>query len=192
MSLTMHQDRFLSGYEQTLDQLRDFFSEREPVVIKKGESFIRYGEQNRRMGLLLNGLMYATYLSENGQEWISRFYYTPGNSIVSSYETFVSARKSPEWIRAYEDSELIIIERSEYEDLLDQSPAFERMVRIMAEESYIQALKRVHSLQSLSASQRVKSFMKEHSEIVSRVQRQHVASYLGIHRNIFTRILNSI
>ncbi|MGD9558371.1 MAG: Crp/Fnr family transcriptional regulator, partial [Mangrovibacterium sp.] len=131
-------------------------------------------------------------LSENGQEWISRFYYTPGNSIVSSYETFVSARKSPEWIRAYEDSELIIIERSEYEDLLDQSPAFERMVRIMAEESYIQALKRVHSLQSLSASQRVKSFMKEHSEIVSRVQRQHVASYLGIHRNIFTRILNSI
>ena len=188
----MHQDRFLSGYEQTLDQLRDFFSEREPVVIKKGESFIRYGEQNRRMGLLLNGLMYATYLSENGQEWISRFYYTPGNSIVSSHETFVSARKSPEWIRAYEDSELIIIERSEYEDLLDQSPAFERMVRIMAEESYIQALKRVHSLQSLSASQRVKNFMKEHSEIVSRVQRQHVASYLGIHRNIFTRILNSI
>ncbi len=160
--------------------------------MKKGESFVKYGEQNRKLGLLLTGLMYATYISENGQEWISRFYYTPDNSIVSSHETFISGKKSPEWIRAYEDSELVYIERSEYEELLDKSPAFERMARVMAEESYVQALKRVHSLQSLSASQRVKNFMKEHHEIVSRVQRQHVASYLGIHRNIFTRILNRI
>ncbi len=188
----MNGDRFISGYKQTLEQLKDFFSERQPILLKKGESFVDYGEQNRRMGLLLKGLMYATYISENGQEWISRFYYTPDNSIVSSHETFISGKESSEWIRAYEDSELIYIERSEYEELLDKSPAFERMARIMAEESYIQALKRVHSLQSLSASQRVKNFMREHHEIVSRVQRQHVASYLGIHRNIFTRILNSI
>ncbi len=188
----MSEDRLISGYKQTLKQLKAFFSEREPIRLKKGESFINYGEQNRRMGLLLNGLMYATYISENGQEWISRFYYTPDNSIVSSHDTFISGKKSSEWIRAYEDSELIYIERTEYEELLDKSPEFERMARIMAEESYIQALRRVHSLQSLSASQRVKNFMKEHSEIVSRVQRQHVASYLGIHRNIFTRILNSI
>jgi CRP-like cAMP-binding protein len=142
----MNGDRFISGYKQTLEQLKDFFSGRQPILLKKGESFVDYGEQNRRMGLLLKGLMYATYISENGQEWISRFYYTPDNSIVSSHETFISGKKSPEWIRAYEDSELIYIERSEYEELLDKSPAFERMARIMAEESYIQALKRVHSL----------------------------------------------
>jgi len=188
----MSEDRLISGYKQTLEQLKEFFSERQPIVLKKGESFIDYGEQNRRMGLLLSGLMYATYISENGQEWISRFYYTPDNSIVSSHETFVSGKKSPESIRAYEDSELVYIERAEYDSLLDRNTDFERMVRIMAEESYIQALKRVHSLQSLSASQRVENFIREHSEIVSRVQRQHVASYLGIHRNIFTRILNSI
>ncbi|MDD4193295.1 MAG: Crp/Fnr family transcriptional regulator [Mangrovibacterium sp.] len=188
----MNEHRLISGYEQTLEQLKDFFSGREPILLKKGESFVKYGEQNRKLGLLLTGLMYATYISENGQEWISRFYYTPDNSIVSSHDTFISGKKSPEWIRAYEDSELVYIERSEYEELLDKSPAFERMARVMAEESYVQALKRVHSLQSLSASQRVKNFMKEHHEIVSRVQRQHVASYLGIHRNIFTRILNRI
>lgn len=188
----MSEDRLIWGYKQTLFQLKDFFSERQPIVLKKGESFIEYGEQNRRMGLLLSGLMYASYISDNGQEWISRFYYTPDNSIVSSHETFITGKKSPESIRAYEDSELICIERAEYDRLLEENPSLERLVRIMAEESYIQALKRVHSLQSLSASQRVKNFMREHSGIVSRVQRQHVASYLGIHRNIFTRILNSI
>ena len=179
-------------YQQTLNELKSFFSGRPSIIIKKGESFIKYGEQNRRLGLLLNGLMYAAYLSDSGKEWISRFFYTPDNSIVSSHETFLTAWKSPEIIRSYEDSELIIIEKEEYDKLLDEFPGFERMVRIMAEESYVQALKRVHSLQSLTASQRVKIFMKEHSKIVSRVQRQHVASYLGIHRNIFTRILSNI
>ena len=181
-----------SGYFQTLNQLKDFFSEREPITLKKGDTFVDYGEQNRKLGILLDGLLYATYLSENGQEWISRFYYTPENCIVSSHETFMNGKKSSEFIRAYEDSELIIIDRIEYEELLTQNPELERIVRIMAEESYVQALNRVHTLQSLSASQRVKKFVKEHSEIVSRVQRQHVASYLGIHRNIFTRILNKL
>ncbi len=181
-----------SGYNQTFAQLKEFFSRRQPVVLKKGETFVDYGEQNRRLGILLNGLLYASYTAENGQEWISRFYYTPDNSIVSSHETFMTGKKSEETIRAYEDSELICIDRSEYDELLEKNPELERMVRIMAEESYVQALRRVHTLQSLSASQRVKKFVKEHSQIVSRVQRQHVASYLGIHRNIFTRILNQL
>ena len=181
-----------SGYQQALAELKRFFHGRNSIIIRKGDSFINYGEQNRRMGLLLSGLMYAAYISDSGKEWISRFFYTPDNSIVSSHETFITSWKSPEVIRAYEDSELIIIEREEYDKLLDESPGFERMARIMAEESYVQALRRVHSLQSLTASQRVKNFMNEHSQIVSRVQRQHVASYLGIHRNIFTRILSNI
>ncbi|WP_423128820.1 Crp/Fnr family transcriptional regulator [Gaoshiqia sp. Z1-71] len=188
----MNENSLDSGYKQTLARLKEFFAAREPVVLKKGETFIDYGEQNRKLGILLSGLLYASYTAENGQEWISRFYYTPENSIVSSHETFMTGKKSAESIRAYEDSELIWIDRSEYEELLEQNPKLERMVRIMAEESYVQALRRVHALQSLSASQRVRNFVKEHSEIVSRVQRQHVASYLGIHRNIFTRILNKL
>ena len=188
----MTDDSLISGYKQTLAQLREFFTKRSPVFLKKGDVFVGYGEQNRRLGLLTDGLMYATYISENGQEWISRFFYSPENSIVSSHETFITGNKSKESIRAYEDSSLICIDRREYEELLDENPKLERMARIMAEESYVQALRRVHDLQSLSASQRVEKFVQEHSGIVSRVQRQHVASYLGIHRNIFTRILNKL
>ena len=188
----MNENGLISGYNQTLSQLKEFFSQRQPIQLKKGDVFVDYDEQNRRLGILLHGLMYATYIGENGQEWISRFFYSPENSIVSSHETFITGNKSRESIRAYEDSELICIDRGEYEKLLDENPGLERMVRIMAEESYVQALKRVHDLQSLSASQRVKKFVQEHSGIVSRVQRQHVASYLGIHRNIFTRILNKL
>lgn len=178
--------------EETLVQLKDFFSGRVPVFMKKGELFLEYGEPNQKLGILLNGLMYATYVAESGQEWISRFFYTPDNAIVSSHDSFLSGENSTESIRAYEDSELIFITKYEFDDTLKQNSALQELVRRMAEESYVNALKRVHMLQSLPASQRVKRFVKEHGDLVSRVQRQHVASYLGIHRNIFTRILNKI
>lgn len=176
----------------TLAQLKEFFWKQESVSLKKGESFLEYGEPNHKLGILLSGLMYATYVSENGQEWISRFFYTPDNAIVSSHDSFLSGENSIEAIRAYEDSELIFVTKIEFEEMLKQSIQLQELVRKMAEESYINALKRVHMLQSLTASQRVQRFVNEHGDLISRVQRQHIASYLGIHRNIFTRILNKI
>lgn len=177
---------------QPLVQLKEFFSALAPVHLKKGETFLDYGEPNQKLGILLNGLMYATYVAESGQEWISRFFYTPDNAIVSSHGSFLSGENSTEMIRAYEDSELIFVTKSEFDETLKRNTRLQELVRRMAEESYVNALRRVHMLQSLTASQRVKRFVKEHGNLVSRVQRQHVASYLGIHRNIFTRILNKI
>lgn len=176
----------------TLALLMEYFSKQERVSLKKGETFLAYDEPNQKLGILLKGLMYATYVAESGQEWISRFFYTPDNAVLSSHDSFLSGENSTEAIRAYEDSEIIFISKPEFEKLLENSSQLQSLVRRMAEESYVSALKRVHMLQSLTASQRVKQFVKEHRDLVSRVQRQHIASYLGIHRNIFTRILNKI
>lgn len=181
-----------SGSSRTLNQLTDFFSDHEVHYLKKGDIFLNYGEMNHKMGLLLEGMMYASYTTEGGQEWISRFFYLPDNGIVSSHESFMTRKKSSEIIRAYEDSKMIIVERYEYEQIMSTNRRLERLARVMAEESYVQALQRIHTLQSLTAQQRVARFIKEHGEIVNKVQRQHVASYLGIHRNIFSRILRKL
>ncbi|MFV0366207.1 MAG: Crp/Fnr family transcriptional regulator [Mangrovibacterium sp.] len=181
-----------SGSSRTLNQLKDFFSEHKVHHFKKGDVFLNYGEMNHKMGLLIEGMMYAAYVNESSQEWISRFFYLPNNGIVSSHESFMTRQKSSEIIRAYEDSKMIIIERYEYEKIMTINRRLERLARVMAEENYVQALQRIHSLQSLTAQQRVARFMKEHGEIVNRVQRQHVASYLGIHRNIFTKVLRGL
>ncbi|MGQ7870444.1 Crp/Fnr family transcriptional regulator [Sunxiuqinia sp. sy24] len=176
----------------TLIHLKAYFSKQVPVLLKKGEPFLAYDEPNQKLGILLRGLMYATYVAESGQEWISRFFYLPHNAIVSSHDSFLSGENSSEAICAYEDSEIIYITKPEFDEMLASSSDLQSLVMRMAEESYVNALKRVHMLQSLTASQRVKKFVKDHGDLVSRVQRQHIASYLGVHRNIFTRILNKI
>lgn len=185
----MDKSKIISRFEHTLDLINTFNLKNEPVVLSKGELFINYGDKNRKIGILLDGLMYATYLSDSGTEWVSRFFFPPNNFIVSNHRGFILGKDSTEAIRAYEDSHLIIIEKDEFKNLLDTNHKFERTVRILAEESYIQAMDRIHSFQSLNAEQRIRKFFGDYPDLAQKLQRQHIASYLGIHRNILTRIL---
>lgn len=188
----MDQQKVVARYHITLNLLKQVELKNKPVVLKKGESFIEYGEKTQKIGILINGLLYSTYVSENGSEWISRFFFPPNNFIVSNHRSFYLGKNSSESIRAYDDSELICIEKEEFKYLLDHNRKFERTVRILAEESYVQAMERIHSFQSLKAEQRIRKFFDEHPELGKKLQRQHIASYLGIHRNILTRFLYKI
>jgi CRP-like cAMP-binding protein len=185
----MDQKKIISRYELTLDLIRSLVLKNKPVLLKKGDAFIQYGEKTKKIGILIEGLLYASYLTDGGIEWISRFFFPPNNFIVSNHHGFFHGKNSTECIRAYEDSKLIYIEKEEFKDLLDNHPKFERTVRILAEESYIQAMERIHSFQSLNAEQRIRKFLNEYPDLAQKLQRQHIASYLGIHRNILTRIL---
>ncbi len=188
----MDQNKVISRYKLTLEQIQNMGLKSKPMALKKGEAFINYGEKTKKIGILMNGLLYATYVADSGQEWISRFFYPPNNFIVSNHAGFLLGKNSTESIKAYEDSELLYIEKDEFKNLLDNNKSFERTVRILAEESYVQAINRIHALQSLNAKQRIQQFLKENSNLASKLQRQHIASYLGIHRNILTKILNGI
>ncbi len=188
----MDQQKVISRYKLTLDLLDSVKLKNKPLTVKKGDFFIGYGEKTKKIGILINGLLYSTYIAENGTEWISRFFFPPNNFIVSNHRSFYLGKNSSESIKAYEDSELIYIEKEEFKFLLDHHPKFERTVRILAEESYIQALERIHSFQSLHAEGRIRKFFVEYPELGKKLQRQHIASYLGIHRNILTRFLYKI
>jgi CRP-like cAMP-binding protein len=188
----MDKNKVISRYNLTVGQIKKMPLKNKPISLKKGESFIDYGEKAKKIGILISGLLYASYISTNGNEWISRFFYPPNNFIVSNHYGFYFGRNSSECIKAYEDSELIYFEKEEFKELLDNNRQFERTVRVLAEESYIQALSRIHALQSLNAKQRIQQFLKDNKGLAAKLQRQHIASYLGIHRNIFTKILNNI
>jgi len=188
----MDQKKIISRYKLTLELIDQIELKNRPVILKKGEPFLDYGEKTQKIGILIQGLLYSTYVAESGMEWISRFFFPPDNFIVSNHRSFYLGKNSSESIRAYEDSELICIEKDEFKYLLDHYPRFERTVRILAEESYIQAMERIHSFQSLNAEQRIRKFFEEHPDLGKKLQRQHIASYLGIHRNILTMFLYKI
>ena len=136
----MDKNKVISRYNHTLELISKLHLKHDPAFLKKGECFIDYGQQTNKIGILISGLLYATYVSESGTEWISRFFFPPNNFIVSNHRGFYTGKDSAESIKAYEDSELLYFDKEEFKILLDTDPMFERTVRILAEESYIQAM----------------------------------------------------
>ncbi len=184
--------KLLEEYGLDFSQIKEISSNMTPISLKKGENFIQFGERSQRLGILIDGFLYSAYYGEDGQEWISRFFYLPDNFIISNHESFFFNKESSETIVALENSQILFILKGDFENLLNNHSKFEHIVRNLAEISYIQALKRIHDLQSLSAEQRVRKFYNEHKDLLLKIQKKHIASYLGIHRNILTRFLNKL
>jgi CRP/FNR family transcriptional regulator, anaerobic regulatory protein len=159
--------------------------------IKKGDKFSSYGKVCKKIGVLLNGLLYASYQPDGDKEEIvSRFFYAPKNLIVTSFESLHTGKAANESITAIEDSFLVCLERDVLNDLYKTNPEINYVGRQIAEQSYIQALQRIHDLQTMDGRQRVQDLFKKNPDLFNRVQKQQMASYLGMNRNALTKFLN--
>lgn len=180
----------LKSYNLSVEDLNKIKPMFKPENLKRGDIFIRRGKGNQKIGILINGLMIATYLSEKGKEVVSMFYYPPKNIIVSNHEGFFYNTDSTETIKALQETQLFSIEKKDLLYLYEKYPQIGQGAREMAEAGYINALNRIHELQSLSGKERVKKLLKENKELLNLVSRQRIASYLGLNRNDFSKYLS--
>lgn len=160
-----------------------------PLKVKKGDYFCVFGSSANKIGILIHGFLVAKYTNENGIEFISRFYHTSKNGIVSNHFSFVNDVPAIESIQAREDSELLIIHKGDLEKLLREMPELQEYITKFAEKSYLDAMERIHDLQSLSAEQRVRKFIKSNIVLLQIASKSDLASYLGMNRNRFSKLL---
>lgn len=174
----------------TTDGIEKIISVLKPLKLKKGDVFSQAGKSTDKLGILVSGLLIAKYETTNVEkEVVSRFYYSPRNTIVTSFESFHSGKKSNETIEAIEDSYLTIINRDDLYYLYNQVPEMNKIGRQLAEESYILALQRIHQLQTMDGKGRLEDFQQSYPELANRIKIQHLCSYLGMNRNALSRLM---
>ena len=157
------------------------------TTVEKNEVFLHKGEENGRLGILLSGLLYASYETPKKTEEISRFFFLPADFIVADYESFTRETPAKETIVALEKSELLTITYTDVKKLYNIYPKMNYIGREIAENAYIKALHRIYDLQILDAEGRVKKFFKDHPSFYNRVGKQEIASYLRMNRNLVTK-----
>ncbi len=91
-------------------------------------------------------------------------------------------------IRAVEPSHLLAIDRQGFQEMMQTVPQFDIVYKQILEASYANSVYRINTFMALSSLDRIKWLMENRPTLMSRLSSKLIASYLGIHKDVFSRL----
>ena len=185
--LRQHIQKFISLPDEDWQLLAPDLKEQQ---LQKGDLFIREGKQEKKVAFVLRGNL-RQYYTRDGEEKTTYFYFE--NHLMSSYMSCITRQPSKLSIEALTDCDLLIFNYTTLLSLFDQSQAWERFGRLLAEYLAIGLEERMVSLLTLSPEERYEQLIKSNKQkIVERIPQHYIANYLGITAVSLSRIRNRI
>lgn len=157
-----------------------------PMKLNKADFFIREGERSTRIAFIKSGVFRSYYLSDEGADITYCFRFQ--NDLMAAYASFITGARSQENIQALTDVELLVISKEEIDRLSAHSVNWIRLLKIIAEQNYLELEHRVFQLQRDTAVQRYISLLTNQPEYVQQIPLQYLSSYLGITQRHLSRI----
>ena len=157
-------------------------------TIKKGHFFAKEGKIGGEIGLIIHGTMRHFYTID-GQEKTTYFYFE--DAFVGPYISCISGKPSLISIDALTDTELIAFPYKIMLQLLQNSIAWERFGRRIAEWALMGTEERMVELLTLNPEQRYLKLLESNkNKITERIPQHLIANYLGITPVSLSRIRN--
>ncbi|GGK15796.1 cAMP-binding protein [Yeosuana aromativorans] len=155
------------------------------IKLKKKDFLIKEGETCSFIGFIKAGVL-RSYILKDGNEFNIDFYLP--DSLVSSYTSFLTQTPSVGNIQALSESEIYIINLSDYNKLLKLNTEYYKFGKYVSDVLFIRKCKREASLLMDSANDRYKFLLTLFPQIEQLVPQYHIASYLGIKPESLSRI----
>lgn len=158
----------------------------ETKKVSKGEFLLQYGEVCRNTFFVESGLLRMFSIDKNGKEHIIQF--APENWLIGDRSSLYFSEKSNYYIEAVEDSEVSILQRDFFNNLLEEFPnSIEKNDLVL--QKHVKSLQdRINSLLGETAEERYLKFIKMYPDLLLRVPQWMVASYLGITPESLSRV----
>ncbi len=154
------------------------------VELAKGERFLSYGETEKRIGFMEDGLLEMTFV-ENNSETIIDFLF-PGD-FACDYLSFLSAKPSDTQIEAIRKAKLFCFDKSNLDRLYGSSINFQKIGRIIAENYYVEFAQRLRT-QHLSPKQKYERLQQHYPKFIQEIPQYKIASYLGVSAEWLSKI----
>lgn len=115
------------------------------------------------------------------------------HDFVLSFRSYVTKTASREYIEVLEDNAIIwSIAKQHLDELLQQFPELEKLVRLIYEHYYIKLDDRYSNAHFKSAAERYEDLLHNSPHILQRMPLGYIASYLGISAETLSRIRNKM
>ncbi|WP_080779068.1 Crp/Fnr family transcriptional regulator [Chryseobacterium phocaeense] len=155
-------------------------------TFKRKDRVLTEGEYCNFEGFVVNGCFKVYYLNENGQE--QTLYFALEGWWITDIDSLINHVPSILNIEALEDSEALMISKSDKEELYKTLPQIEKLFRMMNQQSSVALQRRILSLTGKTADKRYLEFLEKYPGLEQKLTQQQIASYLGITHEFLSKI----
>lgn len=155
-------------------------------LLRKRQYLLQAGDISKNEYFVNSGCLRAYTVDDKGMEHVLQF--AIENWWINDMYSFLTQTPATYFIEAMEDTELVMISRDAYDELLNKVPKFERMFRIILQNAFIAQQRRIVEDMSLPAHERYLLFQQRYPQFEQRLPQHQVASYLGITPESLSRI----
>lgn len=158
-----------------------------PKTYAKGENFVSEGHTPRKVAFVVKGLFSQYYISEAGETVIKTFF--PENRLAASVSAMLSNTPNVFTITALENTTVLEYDFAEFRKLaLKHIDIAAFYIAYMELHWIIEKEPLEISLRYDTANKRYDDFLKKYPNLVKRLKKHHIASYLGITPTQLSRI----
>ena len=154
--------------------------------LKKHQFLLNEGDVCKYLAFVNSGCLRQYSIDNKGIEHIIQF--AIEDWWISDPHSFLTGLPATYNIDALQDSEVLLIEKSTRDKLLDACPKMERFFRLLIEANHVASHQRISDSLSASAEERYLKFIKSYPKLFEQVPQSHIASYLGITPQSLSRI----
>ncbi|WP_166923999.1 Crp/Fnr family transcriptional regulator [Flavobacterium poyangense] len=180
-----HIARFTPVTETEFEDVMSYFS---VTKLQKGDHLIEYGQKVTDTHWVTKGLLVSYYSDQDGKEHVIQF--ANEGCWITDQQAFYNQKTAIFNIVALEDTELITLSFENREKLCATLPLMEQFFRKKANDSFVKQQSRLLTYMTKDATERFYIFLKEYPDVIHRVSKKILASYLGVSRETLSRLKN--
>lgn len=170
----------------TAVELEEFCKHFIPKSIKKKELLLEQGELCKFEGFVLDGCFRIFTLDQKGNE--NTLYFAAKDWWIMDIDSFMNQTPSKLNIQVIEDSEILLINKTDKLALYKSFPVVEKLFRVMFQKAMVSWQRRLISNHCETAKERFHYFVNTYPNIVSKLTDKQIASYLGITHEFLSKI----
>ncbi len=169
-----------------LDNLDTVLNCFKTVTIDRNQFLVQEGEVCKYVYFIVKGCL-QVFVYDDEMNETTRDIVIEG-TWCSELISFGSGKPATENIRTVEHSELLAIDRQGFQKMMETVPQFNKVYKQILETSYANSVYRINTFVALSALDRIKWLMEFRPKLMTRVSSKLIASYLGINKDVFSRL----
>jgi CRP-like cAMP-binding protein len=159
-------------------------------LYRKRQYVLQEGDVCSYVNFVVRGCLRMYKIDDKGNTHVLQF--AAENYWINDLGSFHSLRVSELNIDALEDTVVLQINRDDLVSIYRKAPKFDRIFRVLIENSFVRLQQRLLQNISSTAEERYKTFLEVYPHLANRLSQVQIAAFLGISPEFLSRLRNRI